>query len=633
MAPSKPSPNLSTDTFMSVRPTYSSPPQYLAESDHNRHRLHSTLSSNNQIPSLDCLPNSIDQDPFFADSSWDPSRFENEFGRLHSPSLSSAHFTLPSYTNLTGTKGPSATGNGGTDPSTAVASTDHLARDFETAFCRDFYCCGTTLCDLHDLLQHYEECHVRFEEEDDDDDDEYNDTDDAFGSGLDSECCDEDSWSETDSLPSSPSTTSPLPPPMLRLDGTLSSGSSSNANGTAAARGNQRSSVFDHHRNQHHYRHNHRHYSSSSNYSRHLNADNPSLTTHALEVISATFGVPTKRKAVVSLADLYVEDDLDDNSSAFGNTILRTSSSSNRSNASITMNELLLRPLMKRQAFESNRYAATSEHPFSTRDTLAGTFPGTVLGGDGKPIGPLIGTSNHRSMFPGGSIIPTASCFNDIAHPSAAATAATATQDWMRQRDQVFSIFDDMTKTPLNISDENKPYRCTVPGCDKTYKNPNGLKYHNQHGHSSPGPGDADNPETRPYVCTFLECGKRYKNLNGLKYHIEHTHPNMIAALKAHQAALMTNSNPLADGAYMNHQTAAMTIAAALATVEASPMMAMAANAILTSHATAAAVAATAVTSTATTATESASDTGSTLANFTHVPLLAGLEDVREFAG
>ncbi|KAI8605137.1 hypothetical protein EDD21DRAFT_284979, partial [Dissophora ornata] len=73
--------------------------------------------------------------------------------------------------------------------------------------------------------------------------------------------------------------------------------------------------------------------------------------------------------------------------------------------------------------------------------------------------------------------------------------------------------------------DENKPYRCSVPGCDKTYKNPNGLKYHNQHGHSSTGLGEADNPDARPYVCTFLECGKRYKNLNGLKYHIEHTHP------------------------------------------------------------------------------------------------------------
>ena len=38
--------------------------------------------------------------------------------------------------------------------------------DLEHHFCRDFACCGQTLGDLHDLLEHYEECHVRLEEED-----------------------------------------------------------------------------------------------------------------------------------------------------------------------------------------------------------------------------------------------------------------------------------------------------------------------------------------------------------------------------------------------------------------------------------------------------------------------------------
>ncbi|KAK9694667.1 Transcriptional regulator of ribosomal biogenesis proteins [Basidiobolus ranarum] len=39
-------------------------------------------------------------------------------------------------------------------------------RDLEGSFCRDFSCCGLVLDDLHDLLQHFEECHVRFENED-----------------------------------------------------------------------------------------------------------------------------------------------------------------------------------------------------------------------------------------------------------------------------------------------------------------------------------------------------------------------------------------------------------------------------------------------------------------------------------
>jgi hypothetical protein len=45
----------------------------------------------------------------------------------------------------------------------------------EATYCRDFACCGLILNDLHDLLQHYEECHVRVEEDDffssEDDDD------------------------------------------------------------------------------------------------------------------------------------------------------------------------------------------------------------------------------------------------------------------------------------------------------------------------------------------------------------------------------------------------------------------------------------------------------------------------------
>lgn len=35
----------------------------------------------------------------------------------------------------------------------------------------------------------------------------------------------------------------------------------------------------------------------------------------------------------------------------------------------------------------------------------------------------------------------------------------------------------------LDTQRQEKPYRCIIPGCDKAYKNPNGLKYHNLHGH------------------------------------------------------------------------------------------------------------------------------------------------------
>ncbi|KAI8150238.1 hypothetical protein BJV82DRAFT_586400 [Fennellomyces sp. T-0311] len=65
----------------------------------------------------------------------------------------------------------------------------------------------------------------------------------------------------------------------------------------------------------------------------------------------------------------------------------------------------------------------------------------------------------------------------------------------------------------------DKPYKCTVPGCLKSYKNANGLKYHREHGHLND-----ENDDDRPFRCTIGTCHKRYKQLSGLKYHITHAH-------------------------------------------------------------------------------------------------------------
>lgn len=92
-----------------------------------------------------------------------------------------------------------------------------------------------------------------------------------------------------------------------------------------------------------------------------------------------------------------------------------------------------------------------------------------------------------------------------------------------------------------------KPFKCTVPGCDKSYKQQNGLKYHRLHGHcgsgsglgggagmptsqqvappvatavevsgevpnSSGGGGGSERfSEGKPFVCHVASCGKRYK--------------------------------------------------------------------------------------------------------------------------
>lgn len=105
----------------------------------------------------------------------------------------------------------------------------------------------------------------------------------------------------------------------------------------------------------------------------------------------------------------------------------------------------------------------------------------------------------------------------------------------------------------------SKRYNCPRPMCSKSYKNPNGLKYHLEHGNcerefesleqyereknenaannmllgvpnSNTGEiltaaGHAIRITHRPYICQAPGCGRRYKNLNGLKYHGTVCHP------------------------------------------------------------------------------------------------------------
>lgn len=113
------------------------------------------------------------------------------------------------------------------------------------------------------------------------------------------------------------------------------------------------------------------------------------------------------------------------------------------------------------------------------------------------------------------------------------------------------------------VGEEIKPFKCPVIGCEKAYKNQNGLKYHKQHGHqnqqlkenpdgtfsivdpatSIPYPGTVGMEKEKPYRCEV--CGKRYKNLNGLKYHRQHSPPcNPDMKLNAGNASGLPNNLP-----------------------------------------------------------------------------------------
>ncbi|ORX52780.1 hypothetical protein DM01DRAFT_1408108 [Hesseltinella vesiculosa] len=97
-------------------------------------------------------------------------------------------------------------------------------------------------------------------------------------------------------------------------------------------------------------------------------------------------------------------------------------------------------------------------------------------------------------------------------------------KDWMQQA-QKWLDHHDNDGDGSGDDHSYRPYKCTVDGCDKTYKNANGLKYHRAHGHCEDKEAeDSCDLAAKPYICILGQCKKRYKNLNGLKYHIQHTH-------------------------------------------------------------------------------------------------------------
>ncbi|KAG0180213.1 hypothetical protein DFQ28_001615 [Apophysomyces sp. BC1034] len=270
--------------------------------------------------------------------------------------------------------------------------------DLEANFCRDFACCGLILNDLHDLLQHYEECHVRLEDDD--------------GSLY-----DEDSgpWSPSSLSFSSDCSTAPNSPTLT--DDHLSS---SNIN-------------------------------------------------------------TLKKKAAAYLSDLY-------NTSGTASPItLAVPPSSTDDTYDTTcgpVDDTAAAPA-KKSSGKKRSYTQIANHPTNALDLLTQSA-----------VKKLALVAN-----------------GDLPTPSAILTD----EDFLAQAGALLATAN------MNVN-ADKPYKCPVPGCDKAYKNPNGLKYHNQHGHCNLVSDENENVASKPYQCTIGDCGKRYKNLNGLKYHIEHSH-------------------------------------------------------------------------------------------------------------
>lgn len=77
--------------------------------------------------------------------------------------------------------------------------------------------------------------------------------------------------------------------------------------------------------------------------------------------------------------------------------------------------------------------------------------------------------------------------------------------------------------TCLEDSEGKKRFLCTVPGCEKKYKNINGIKYHVKNGHNKKD--GLNNEVKKRYTC---HCGKAYKSQSGLRHHQTTQHTSKV---------------------------------------------------------------------------------------------------------
>jgi myb proto-oncogene protein/Myb-like DNA-binding protein BAS1 len=125
---------------------------------------------------------------------------------------------------------------------------------------------------------------------------------------------------------------------------------------------------------------------------------------------------------------------------------------------------------------------------------------------------------------------------------------------WSNNQDKSSNCFATSGELQDHAKDQHaeeegfdKPYRCALAGCGKSWKSINGLQYHLQistvhftnalHDKFSKQPvtpvhqmsllsteGDSEDSDRR-YPCPQLGCYKAYRQPSGLRYHLKHGHP------------------------------------------------------------------------------------------------------------
>ncbi|KDN48459.1 hypothetical protein K437DRAFT_262259 [Tilletiaria anomala UBC 951] len=330
---------------------------------------------------------------------------------------------------------------------TQVITPSSLSSKLETTFCRNFTCCGQELDDLHDLLQHYEECHVRFDDTDE------------FGSNTPPGMVNDDGSSEDSSNSSSPSSPKSIAQAAAAAAATNAAAGNKAGNGTPSVG---------------------------------MPISNP-LSTPGLCAGAAA------------------------NSAAGNNNNNRKRSfnqfSTTPSNSSSVMHQSLRRALIDGGIAGARRQAS----PYSTP---GGSIPGTpvgepdldaLLGGHGGATAAFSALSLRNNNFEEHNLPSCAppNLFFPANGVSGATTTATASgtvpssstnSQPPSKRERLNSSSSGTMPNPNTLNPDGtpkfdpknvimlpgnieKPYKCPAPGCDKAYKQMNGLKYHRLHGH------------------------------------------------------------------------------------------------------------------------------------------------------
>ena len=297
----------------------------------------------------------------------------------------------------------------------AVVAPSSLTSKLETTFCRNFTCCNQQLDDLHDLLQHYEECHVRFGEGDD--------------------------------------FSSPTPPSMINDDGSSEDSS---------------------------------------------NSSSPSSPKSIAAAAAAAAGVGGPNK----VGALPIASALNAPGTAAANAAANRKRAFNQMSTT-PQNPSAVQSSLRRALAEGGGLSAPrrSGSPFSTPGA---SVPGTPA--CEQELDTLLGGNGATSAF---SALSLRNNFEDHNLPScappnlffpatgtASQTVSTTNQPPHPKRErlnsddsngQVSGLIDPNKFDPKTVivlpGNVEKPYKCPAAGCDKAYKQMNGLKYHRLHGH------------------------------------------------------------------------------------------------------------------------------------------------------